>query len=430
MSPRTRVLPKLSANTVYLILEFSAALLFSFIFTVDSLYHIAVVRLNPLQLVLVGTVLEGTIFLCEIPTGALADVKSRRLSIIIGYFLIGLGFVVEGSLPYFATVACAQVLWGLGYTFTSGATQAWIADEVGPERAGEAYLRGSQSAKIGGLIAIPLSVWLGRTNAGLPVVLGGVCMGLLAVFLILAMPEEGFRPAPVEERRTVARMLETIKDTRRLTQREPVLLTLLGIAFFYGLYSEGLDRLWAAHLLQDLVMPSPKAGYGVPSGAALQPVVWFGIIRAVHLAISLFAAEVARRAYGRRSFSVPGVLAGSAALIVLSLCAFGLTTAFWVALVLYWAIQVLRSVSAPLLDAWLNERIDDPQVRATMFSMSSQVDAVGQISGGPLVGFIGNALSIRAALVTSGLMLSPVLPLYAHARRLLVKHPHSPRSLT
>jgi DHA3 family tetracycline resistance protein-like MFS transporter len=98
-------------------------------------YHITVVRLNPLQLVLVGTILEGTVFLCEIPTGALADVKSRRLSIIIGYFLIGLGFVVEGSLPYFAAVAFAQVLWGLGYTFTSGATQAWIADEIGSERA-------------------------------------------------------------------------------------------------------------------------------------------------------------------------------------------------------------------------------------------------------------------------------------------------------
>jgi DHA3 family tetracycline resistance protein-like MFS transporter len=402
--------PKLNALTVYLILEFTAALLFSLVFTVDMVYHITVVKLNPLQLVLVGTILEGTVFLCEIPTGALADVKSRRLSIIIGYFLIGLGFMVEGSLPYFTTVAFAQVLWGLGYTFTSGATQAWIVDEIGSERAGEAFLRASQSAKLGGLVVIPLSVVLGRTHAGLPVVVGGICMVLLAVFLILAMPEQGFKPAPIQDRHTVARMLEAVKDTRRLTQRQPVLLALLGIGFFYGLYSEGLDRLWTAHLMQDFVMP----GIGV-----LQPVLWFGVIRAVHLVISLVAAEVIRRAYARRSFSPPGVLAGSAALIVLALCAFALTTAFWLALVLYLGIQVLRSVSAPLQDAWLNERIDDPHVRATVFSISSQVDAVGQISGGPLVGVIGNALSIRVALVTSGLMLSPVLPLYALARHLL-----------
>lgn len=262
---------------------------------------------------------------------------------------------------------------------------------------------------MGALVAIPLSVWLGRTHAGLPVVIGGMCMVLLAVFLVLAMPEQGFRPAPVQDRHTVGQMFETVKEARRLTKRQPVVLVLLGIGFFYGLYGEGLDRLWTAHLLQDFVMP----GTGV-----LQPVLWFGIIRAVHLAISLLAAEVTRRAYARRAFSLPAVLAGSAGLIVLSLCAFGLTTAFWVALVLYWAIQVLRGISAPLQDAWLNERIDDPQVRATVFSVSSQMDAIGQISGGPLVGVIGNAMSIRAALVTSGLMLPPVLALYALARRM------------
>lgn len=49
-----------------------------------------------------------------------------------------------------------------------------------------------------------------------------------------------------------------------------------------------------------------------------------------------------------------------------------------------------------------------------MFSVSSQVDAIGQISGGPIVGMVGN-MSIRAALVASALILSPVLPLYSRA---------------
>jgi len=205
-------------------------------------------------------------------------------------------------------------------------------------------------------------------------------------------------------------MLETIRDTRQLTRRQPALLALLGIGFFYGFYSEGLDRLWTAHLLQDFVLPWSHI---------VQPVVWMGIIRAVHLGISALATELTRRAYARRSFSLPRVLAASAVLIVLALCAFGLTTAFWVAVALYWAIQVLRSIAGPLHDTWLNERIDDSHVRATVFSVSSQADAIGQISGGPLVGAIGNSLSIRAALVASGLMLSPALPLYALARRLL-----------
>ncbi|MGD9046647.1 MAG: MFS transporter, partial [Anaerolineae bacterium] len=85
-------------------------------------------------------------------------------------------------------------------------------------------------------------------------------------------------------------------------------------------------------------------------------------------------------------------------------------------LVLFWLIGALRSVSGPLQTAWLNLSIDDPQVRATIFSVSGQADAVGQIAGGPVVGVIGNR-SIRAALVTSALLLSPVLPLYALAIR-------------
>jgi DHA3 family tetracycline resistance protein-like MFS transporter len=51
-----------------------------------------------------------------------------------------------------------------------------------------------------------------------------------------------------------------------------------------------------------------------------------------------------------------------------------------------------------------------------MFSVGGQADAVGQIVGGPAVGAIGN-LSIRAALVASALILSPVLPLYVLAIR-------------
>ena len=86
------------------------------------------------------------------------------------------------------------------------------------------------------------------------------------------------------------------------------------------------------------------------------------------------------------------------------------------AVALYWLIGALRNIAAPLHTAWLNRSIDRPQVRATIFSVSGQADAIGQIAGGPAVGAVGNA-SIRAALLSSALLLSPVLPLYAIAIR-------------
>ena len=399
----------MNAHTVYLILSFTSSLLFSAIFTVNLLYHVTVARLDPLQLVLVGTILEATVFLFEVPTGVVADVKSRRLSVIVGYVLMGLGFIVEGSFPFFWSIALAQVLWGFGYTFTSGATQAWIADEVGEERVGQAFLRGSQAGQIGGLVGIPISVALGAVAIALPIVLSGAALILLAVFLMVVMPEEGFAPTTAKDRTTWGAMLKTVRDARQVVRRQPVLLLLLGIWLFYGLYSEGFDRLWTAHLLENFTIPALDV---------LDPVAWFGIIRAVLLVISLAATEVVRRRVDTsRAAPIARVLMLSAGLIVLALAGFALTGQFWIALALYWLIGALRSVTYPLYDAWFNQRIDDPQVRATMFSIGSQVDAIGQIGGGPAVGAIGSAVSIRAALVTSALILSPVLPLYALAIR-------------
>src|SRR5512133_1473980 len=119
---------KRDAYAVYLLMESITAFCFALIFTANMVYHVTVVHLNPLQLVLVGTLLETVVLIFEIPTGIVADVFSRRLSIWIGLLLIGVGFTIEGLFPTFGIVLLSQLFWGLGATFTSGATQAWIAD--------------------------------------------------------------------------------------------------------------------------------------------------------------------------------------------------------------------------------------------------------------------------------------------------------------
>jgi MFS transporter, DHA3 family, tetracycline resistance protein len=406
MSHRPRRRP--SPVTVYLVLQFSASLFFSLIFTVNLIYHVTVVDLSPLQLVMVGTILEATAFAFEIPTGIVADVKSRKLSIILGYLLTGIAFILEGSIPTFAAVALAQVVWGIGYTFTSGATQAWIADEVGEARAGRAFLLGSQAAHAGGLLAIPVSVAVGIVDVRLPIVLGGLLFLVLAAFLALAMGEEGFRPLPRGQRSTWNLMAQTLAVARRLVARQPALLALLGIGLFYGLYSEGFDRLWTAHLLRN---------FAPPFGGNLQPVVWFGGLRVLNAVMSLAVVEWARRRLDTGSARpIARVLMISAGLIVACLAIFGLARAFWLAVAAFALAAMLRSLVAPLQEIWINRRIDDPQVRATIFSVTGQIDSLGQIAGGPLVGAIGN-VSIRVALVASSLLLLPVLPLYSRALR-------------
>src|SRR5207302_8329066 len=92
---------RFSAYSIYLIFSGLFALSFSTIVTVNLVYQVEVAHLNPLQLVLVGTTLEIVAFLCQVPTGVLADLYSRRLSVILGVFVFGLGFILEGSFPRF-----------------------------------------------------------------------------------------------------------------------------------------------------------------------------------------------------------------------------------------------------------------------------------------------------------------------------------------
>jgi MFS transporter, DHA3 family, tetracycline resistance protein len=404
----TRTVKKLDAYKVYLFMDGATALLFSMIFTASSVYQVTVAGLTPLQLVLVGTVLEATVFLFEVPTGVVADVYSRRLSIIIGMFLIGLGFIIEGSFPLFWMILLAQLFWGVGFTFTSGANQAWITDEIGEAAAGKAFLRSNQVGNLTALLGIGAGMALGNLYVNLPIQLGGVGLIALGVILILVMPETGFKPVPRENRDSWQNMVHTFREGLATVQRRPSLTMILIIGLIYGMYSEGLDRLWVKHFLDNFTLPLVNNW---------QPVTWVGLIRMLGLVMAVGVGEIAHRKVDTASHAaIARALFAISALLVAGLYVFSLAGVFIVALLAYWLIDVTRNVIGPLYSAWVNQRLDS-HVRATVLSMSSQVDAIGQITGGPIVGLVGSWLSVRAALLASSLILTPVLALYARLMR-------------
>jgi len=400
-------LKKLNAVPVYLIIAFAFGLLRSVVFTLDMVYFVTVVKLNPLQLVLVGTALEATIFLCEIPTGALADTYGRRLSTIIGYALMGLGFLLEGALPAFGVVLLAQVVWGLGWTFTSGAESAWIADEVGAGRAAAVYLRGTQLGQLGGLLGIPIAVALGSQRLNVPILSGGALFLVLAAFLALYMPETGFEPLPAEERQSWRAVFNTARDGLRLVQAQSALLLFMAVVLTLGLSSEGYDRLWTAHLLANFSF----AGLGNLSTPS-----WFGILRAGSMLLTLAATEIARRRLSATSTATLRTLQALSALMVASLLVLALARHIALAILAYWAFEMLRQTAYPLGEGWVNKHIHT-RVRATVLSMTSQLDAIGQVVGGPIVGAIGTLWGLRAALSASAIILSPAVWLYGRLRR-------------
>ena len=152
---------------------------------------------------------------------------------------------------------------------------------------------------------------------------------------------------------------------------------------------------------------------------------WFGIIRAGAMVLAITGTEAVRRWLDMSDGRVVArALFLGDALRIASVVLFGLTQSFAVAIAAYWGAAVLRSVNRPIYTAWLNQRLES-STRATVLSMSGQLDALGQIIGGPLVGALGN-VSIRAAIVLTGATLTPALWLYVRAARQLLPTPVRP----
>ncbi|WLR54663.1 MFS transporter [Mesobacillus subterraneus] len=398
-------LKKMDSYTVYIYTRFWSQFFFTFIFTVNLLYHVKVVGLDPLQLVLVGTVLEAVVFLFEIPTGFVADLKSRRLSVIIGYFLIGAGFLIEGSFPYFAAVLVSQVLWGIGYTFTSGAHQAWIADEIGEDRASVAFVNGAKAGTLGEVIAIPLSMLIGYFfMINLPIIIGGLSMLGLAVILLLFMKEENFKPVQHENTSTWKTLKNNINEMVHYTKASYIMRILFLISLFFGLYSEGFDRLWISHFLEETHLAYMTEG---------NLVILIGSINFVVMLLSFIGLHfISRSSLHHQLNTIYASLLIGCVLIITSLTGFALSTGIIGLLCFYLIIQGTRSVMAPLEDTWLNKIIPDSSTRATFFSVKGQVDAIGQIGGGPAIGFIAANFSIKIAMIVSAILLTPVIYLY------------------
>ncbi len=399
---------KLDASKVYLFIEFTASAFFSMMFVSMSLYEATVAGLSPMQLVLVGTALEVSAFVFEIPTGVVADAYSRRLSIIIGYLLMGAGFLVEGLFPAFLPILLAQVIWGLGYTFTSGATQAWITDEIGEEPANKLFLRATQVGLTASLFGMGAAALIGGSNVALPIIIGAIGVILIGVTLIFIMPETGFHPTPKENRNNWQHMWHTFNQGMKVVRSQPRLMNIVGVGLFYGLYSEGFDRLWVKHILDTFPIPAFFGG---------NQVAFFAALRVTGSLLTILAMRVVEKrvdtgsplAIGRSMLTVTGLI--SAALI-------GFAVSPWLALTLglYLTIYVLRNVAGPLQSAWVNQKLPS-SVRATVHSMFSQVDAFGQMAGGPVVAVIARFASVIAALSTSGLLLTPALFLVGRANR-------------
>ena len=394
-----------SAETLYYALSFALRMP---TWVVMAVYLVRTLHLSPLQLVLMGTAMEGAVFLFEVPTGVVADTYSRRLSLIVGYLGMGTAWVAVGfvSTPWIVIVLWA--LWGISYTFTSGAEEAWLADEAGAERVGRIFLRAARYGQAGAVLGLLLQVAVGVASLRAGVVLGGVFTIACGLACIGLMEEHGFKRRPREERRSpFHEMRATAGAGARYARAAPVIVLLVAVGVFAGMSSEGFDRLKEAHFLRDV---------GLPAVGHLSPVVWFGVFYLVGMAFGFVGTTYLIRRFERDgSETISTALLGCVVVELGAMVAFAMAWSAWAAIAALLGVFLARDLADPLYTIWLNEQITDSSVRATVFSISGQADAIGQSAGGPVLGVIGNVWGIRAALLAGASALVPAAALFARA---------------
>jgi DHA3 family tetracycline resistance protein-like MFS transporter len=397
---------RLPATSVYYALEFLLRLP---TWVAVAVYLVRELHFSPLQLVLMGTAMEAAVFLFEIPTGVVADTYSRRLSLIVGYLGMGVAWMLLGVFSAPWAIIAVWAFWGVSYTFTSGAYQAWITDEVGVENVGRVFLKGSRIGYAGAVVGLIGQVALALVSLRVAVIAGGVPTVVCGLLCILLMPETGFRRRPRAERGSaLAEMRATAVGGARYAWA-PVILLLVGVEVFTGMSSEAFDRLKEAHFLRDV---------GLPTVGQLDAVVWFGIFWLVGMVLGFVATGRLIKRFERGGSRV--VASSLFAVTVMEMAAmfvFAVTGSTWVAIVGLLGVFLARNLAYPLYTIWLNEQIRDSSVRATVLSISGQANAIGQAAGGPGLGVIGNVWGIRAALCAGAAVIAPALGLYGRALR-------------
>jgi MFS transporter, DHA3 family, tetracycline resistance protein len=265
---------------------------------------------------------------------------------------------------------------------------------------------GSQLGQGASLVGIFVGVGLASVRLNLPIVVGGALYVVLGIYLLLAMTETGFKAIPRHTRGSFAGVVENVRSSLAIVRSRPLIVLILAITVVWGLSGEGIDRLNQVHFLKDV---------GLPTFAGLSPVLWFGVISGGSALIGIAATQIIKRRLDLGDHNlVTRTLFALTAVRAVMLVGFALATNLAAAIGFLWIASVMRQSYAPVQRAWLNRSLD-PSNRATLFSVDGQADALGQIIGGPVIGIVGSAVSIRAALLSSAALLGLALPLLARA---------------
>ncbi len=399
-----------SAQTVqrtYLLLTLLTTLAASFIWGVNTLFLLDAGLSNAEAFAANAFFAVGQVIF-EIPTGVIADTRGRQFS-----FLLGALTLLASTLLYLVMWqinapllgwAVASILLGLGFTFFSGATEAWLVDALtatGFNGTLESVFGRAQT--IGGAAMLTGSVLGGViaqiSNLGVPYILRAAMLGVTFVVAFRFMHDLGFKP---DRTATPLAAVRTVFNgaVNAGLRNPPVRWLMLASPFtagvgFYGFYA------LQPYLLE---LYGDKSAYGIAGLAA-------AIVAGAQIVGGLSVGRV-RRLFKRRT---DALIIGSVANVVLLLL-IGVTTSFAIALVLLVGWALVFALESPLRQAFINGLIPSEQ-RATVLSFDSLTGSVGGVIAQPALGRSADVFGYGASYVISAGVMGLSIPFVILARR-------------
>jgi MFS family permease len=367
--------------------------------------------LNNAEAFTVNAAFTAGMMIFEIPTGVLADTRGRKLSYLLGTVTLAittLGYVLMWSIhaPFWAW-AIVSLLVGLGFTFFTGAFEAWLVDalaHVGYFKDGgdlETVLARGQIVEGAAMLAGTLGggVLAQATNLAVPYAVRGAVLFLGAIVVLAAMRDIGFEPR--KGKRVVAEVRRVLSASLHYGfGNRPVRWVLLAEPFIMGV------GFFAFYALQPWLLKL----YGKPGAYSIAG-IGAALIGTAQIAGGLLV-PLLRRIFRKRT----SVLLLSAAAGILFLALIGLLPHFWAAILLVAAWGLVFAASLPVRQNYLNALIPSEQ-RATVLSFDSLLGSSGSVVFQPILGRSADAFGYAISFLFGAAIQLLALPFLWKARR-------------
>jgi MFS family permease len=345
----------------------------------------------------------------EIPTGIVADHWGRRASFLCGTLTLAVTttlYVLLWQLRSgFVWWALVSALIGLGFTFFTGATDAWLVDALSVCRF-VGHLEGvfSRGQVIAGALTLVGSLAGGYlaqlTNLGVPYLVRVAILVGMFILAFVVMRDLGF--TPTREHRPLAEVKKIVNSSVKHGLKVPaVRATMLA-----GMFAGGID-IYVYYALQPhlLNLWGDQQAYGIA-----------GLVAALLAGAQIvggFLTPRVRSAFKRRTSAL--LVLGFLATAMLALI--GLISNFWVVVVLIALWGLVSCAALPIRRAYLNGMIPSQQ-RATILSFDSLINSAGGIVAQPVLGRSADAWGYQVSYLLSAAGSALALPFIARARQL------------